>query len=985
MVLNVVDTAGNAISQTLGNLNVVVNSLPGLVKDTLSVVGDGLITAADLLTNQLISGTVKNMAAGTKVAIQIGNGALLDATVDNSGHFSLTLTPAVLTGLIGGLLTGNLDVSIIVTDAAGNVDKTTSSLGFNLQTPVIKLDSIFDNGHLNASDLLSAQTITGLVTGVVTGTKVTVSLNGKNYIGTTSDDAGHFSITVQPSDLKALGEGLINVTASVANAVGNVGSIISPINVITTLPKVILDGVFGKDGALNAVTAGVDQILTGTLSNFTAGSTVNVSIGNLLLPAVVDATGKFTATLTVAQMAGLGDGKLNVNVSVTDLAGNTSSASSPLNVIINAIPKVNITSLFGNGILGVADLLSPQTISGTSVNLSAGSKVSVSLGGKSYLGTVDANGNWSITVGIGDLKLLTTDGNLSVGVSYTDSAGNQASGTSLLNVIANALPTISLDNAFGNGLLNAAGALLTQTITGKTTNAVGSTVTINLGVAKVTAQVKADGTFSAAISPSILALLSDGHLQIGASVTNSAGKTAEANLLDVQVGIHTLPTLNIGSLFSNTGYLNAADASKNGVISGTSNIDNGTASVTLNGVTYTGTITKGVWSVNIGSTALKAIGDGVTSVNVKLADAVGNVTSQNIPLTVKTHALPIATLDGLGNLSNLIGGILGNGLTLSGKSRNIEAGGLIKVTLLGNTLMGTVQADGSWTVKFSSQVFKAYSIFTLLGALLGDIVELQVQDKAGNGFDIHLGLSAGSSLPPETAALSAAHVTPEDNHVLAATHHVAEPATAQAHVVATETEHDVATVAAASTLTDSLTTPETSIVHQAAEPTHDEYIETAFSIGGVTLELAEPNGEAIGGAGNDIIEVLDLNFAHIDGGTGVDTLLLAGNAQHLDLTALGLKVEHIDIFDLGNTGTNSISLNLEDAQTVKDKPSDEVIIKGAEGSVVNLVQGSDGAWNETGQRTVDGLTFDVYHNSSLDANNTLGDVLVQHGIHVQNV
>ena len=156
-----------------------------------------------------------------------------------------------------------------------------------------------------------------------------------------------------------------------------------------------------------------------------------------------------------------------------------------------------------------------------------------------------------------------------------------------------------------------------------------------------------------------------------------------------------------------------------------------------------------------------------------------------------------------------------------------------------------------------------------------------------------------------------------------------------------------------------------------------------FSIGGVAIDLTATNGEAIGGAGNDTISVHTLDFGLIDGGTGTDTLLLAGTNQHLDLTLLGLKVEHIEIFDLGNSGTNSISLNLHEALTVKDNPTDEVVIKGGEGSLVNLQMGTDGAWTETGQRTVDGLTFDVYHNAAMDASNTLGDVLVQHGLHVQ--
>ena len=68
------------------------------------------------------------------------------------------------------------------------------------------------------------------------------------------------------------------------------------------------------------------------------------------------------------------------------------------------------------------------------------------------------------------------------------------------------------------------------------------------------------------------------------------------------------------------------------------------------------------------------------------------------------------------------------------------------------------------------------------------------------------------------------------------------------------------------------------------------HADTVFSIGGVTIDLTATDGVAIGGAGNDTISVHTLDFGLIDGGTGIDTLLLAGTNQHLDLTLLGLKV-----------------------------------------------------------------------------------------------
>ena len=53
------------------------------------------------------------------------------------------------------------------------------------------------------------------------------------------------------------------------------------------------------------------------------------------------------------------------------------------------------------------------------------------------------------------------------------------------------------------------------------------------------------------------------------------------------------------------------------------------------------------------------------------------------------------------------------------------------------------------------------------------------------------------------------------------------------------------------------------------------------------------------------------------------------------------------------------------------------------GDQVNLVQAQGDIWSVSGQRDIGGIQFDVYHNSS--QSNTLGDVLIQHGLHVNMV
>ncbi|TQI78977.1 Ig-like protein group 3 [Serratia fonticola] len=996
--VSVTDSAGNVVSKNI-DITAIIHNLPSIVLDP--IFGDGILNVADLLLNQTISGTVTNLAKGATINLDIAGSQTLTAIVGDGGKWSATVTPDIL-GILQGLGNGNFTVTASATDAVGNTTSASAGLQLDVKLPVITLDPLFGgDGFLNAAEALVAQTVSGTVAFASAGAQVQVSLGGKTFLTTVGAD-GKFSLVLQPADLHSLLDGNINVGVSVLDGSGNTGVLNTAIDVIVNkLPTLALNPLFGGDGFLNAAEALLTQTISGTTTNAAAGSHVAIQIGTLALSATVLADGTWSATITPLQLSGLLEGNLTVSATVTDPAGNTSGASVGLNVA-TILPTLTVNPLFGDGILNLTDLLTPQTLSGIATNVAAGTSISLTLGSHTYTTTVDATGKWQLPIPTLDLQGL-LDGITNVTTTLTDAAGNVVTQSSPLNVLINALPTITLDPLFGgDGLLNALEATTNQIISGHATNAPGATIQLQIGSETFTTQVKADGSWSLNLTPLNLSGLADGNLALDVSVTNSAGKSGSL-LANLGVGIHNLPTVSLGTLFGD-GFLNLSEANLNQLIGGTTtNAVGGSVSVNIAGVVLNATVANdGTWSVNVPTVDLTKLLDGTLSVGVTVTDRYGNTNSASADATVKIHALPLLGIDALGTLTGALG-ILTNGLSVSGTSLNVQQGAKVSVTLLGSTLLGTVDATGHWSVKFdTTNALKGLNVLNLIPTLLGTVVAASVTDLAGNGVSVSAGLTSGIELPllmtanaaVETLSLdtSGTENTSTDSTTtdLTTVQH-AQVATVQ-HTT-TDTSTPTSEVSSTPTTTDA-SEPATSTLVVAPTLPVDTTSETkvedsTFSIGGVTINLADgttASGDTIhGSSGNDVIHVNVLDFLSIDGGAGIDTLELDGKNLNLDLTALGLKVQHIDIFDLGTSGTNSITLDLHEAMNVKDAASDNLLIKGSVGDQVNLTQAEGGTWSSVGQRTVDGQVFDVYHNSALESGNTLGDVLVQQGLHVNLV
>ncbi|EGT5653623.1 large repetitive protein, partial [Cronobacter sakazakii] len=391
---------------------------------------------------------------------------------------------------------------------------------------------------------------------------------------------------------------------------------------------------------------------------------------------------------------------------------------------------------------------------------------------------------------------------------------------------------------------------------------------------------------------------------------------------------------------------------------------------TLGTNTYNATVASdGTWSLPVSSSILDGLSNGALKVGVSVTDKVGNVNSTSSDVTVKLTT-PTLTFNPLTSLNPLA--LLSTGLTLRGGSANLAPGSVVHLSLLNGTVNTTAITDsnGNW----SANLGLGLNILQLLS--LSSVLNIYATDVAGNTGYLNVGLGGQiiSTTPPATFA--AASVEHE-----ASLFALADEASQTATTADSQQSAVTAKIAAVGAITETNSDSGSTVADDSSS------VAGGYTIGGVSIDLADgtsQSGESVqGSSGSDTIHLASLGFASLDGGAGTDTLVIDGVNLKLDLTALSGQVQHIEIFDLGKSGTNSLTLDLHQALTITDKPEDDLIVKGVNGDQVNLVKGGSDIWEVSGQREVDGVQFDVWHNSS--QTNTLGDVLIQHGLHVNMV
>ncbi len=92
---------------------------------------------------------------------------------------------------------------------------------------------------------------------------------------------------------------------------------------------------------------------------------------------------------------------------MTDTSNNVLTDSAGLTVAVTAQPQVNLDqTAFSDGVLNSAEAGSDQIISGSTGVTGEGQLVQVTLNGKTYSATVNADGSWNLPIPASDLATL---------------------------------------------------------------------------------------------------------------------------------------------------------------------------------------------------------------------------------------------------------------------------------------------------------------------------------------------------------------------------------------------------------------------------------------------------------------------------------------------------------------------------------------------------------------------------------------------------
>ncbi|WP_420387526.1 Ig-like domain-containing protein [Roseivirga sp.] len=356
---------------------------------------DALIGGAELTTSTF---TFAGAEVGATYDYDITDGT---TTVSGTGTIA-TATDQITLADLSSLNDGTLNLSVTLTDAAGNegiaATDDTSLDATAPSAPVVS--SISDDTGSSSSDGITSDNTPSVVGTAEANSTVEVFVDGSSVGTTTADASGDWTLTYNGTD--PLSDGTIAVSAKATDAADNTSAESTVVNVTidTSAPDApVVNGITGDSGASSTdaiINDDSNMTISGTAeANATYELTFN---GTTFSGLSVDANGDWS--LDLSGFFGGVEGTQTVSVTVTDAAGNSSGVTTydiTLDTTPPDAPTIALATSSDTGISDSDNLTNDDTPT-LEGKAEANSTVEVIVDDAKVAEVLaDSNGDWSFT------------------------------------------------------------------------------------------------------------------------------------------------------------------------------------------------------------------------------------------------------------------------------------------------------------------------------------------------------------------------------------------------------------------------------------------------------------------------------------------------------------------------------------------------------------------------------------------------------------
>ena len=724
------DGSGN-VSPSSAPLDITVDTTAPVVAFT-NMVNDTGLSSSDYITNDdnklTFNGTGE---AGGTVTLTRGNSVVGSATVDGTGHWTITDGDSSIND-------GTYTYKATETDLAGNIGNTaTVNVTVDTVRPTedVSIKSIAQDTGVSSTDFVTNDTqltVSGTNDALAAGDRVQVSSDGTNWVDATQVDATHWTY-VDPATHTTDFTYYARVVDTAGNVSSNSHQDSRDVDIDLTPPTttVAISGIQSDTGASSSDFITSDRTLT-------LNGTYGGSLGSNVIQVSTDggqtwnnASSSF-GSWNYSDPATHADGTFTYQVRVIDVAGNVGNTTSHSVTVDGTAPTIAIaTTLAGDNVVNATEDGS-IVISGTTTGAEDGRTVTVILSDGSHTVTKTAtvsNGIWS-TSGA-DISGF-NNGNVTVRADVSDVAGNAATQASKTITLDN-LATISIASTIaGDNIVNAAedGSVVISGTTTGVENGRTVTVTLSDGVhAAVTTTATVNNNAWTASGADISGL-NNGGVTVKADVSDLAGNAATQASKTITLD-NVAPTVAIAATVAGDNIVNAAEDNSVAISGTTTGVENGrTVTVTLSdgvhaAVTTTATVNNNAWTAS--GANITGLNNGSITVKADVSDLAGNAATQaSKSITLDNVAPTIAIASTIAG-DNVVNAAEDGSVVISGTTSGVENGRTVTVTLSDGvhaavTTMATV-TNNAWTASGAD----------ISGLNNGSItVKADVSDLAGN-------------------------------------------------------------------------------------------------------------------------------------------------------------------------------------------------------------------------------------------------------------